>query len=684
MTRGAKRKTRGPGRRLLEIGKDLLIAALVLVNLTLAIMCLPSKTLTQTKWLAGALRPFAGLFGLNEAELTYTAPATGSTIVGAAQPLIITLSTEAGRQSAQYDFAALDELYGQYGSLLAQALESAETPQTCTRTEFYAALRGTGAAFCFPGAISPSVLGAWLNVRAPEGGQAQWYVLAQEEDGVTLYLAGEQFSAAKTALPAQSLTAQLETAVPDGSFFAFEAGQEPYAALDGLSLISAQSAQVSTGQSANPCDARFISALAAQIGINPYGDARFVDNDGTTSFTETNLSLRVSAQGQILLQVLQADPRFQSASLDERDRIEAARSLLSSLTGDDYGDARVYLQSYTADGTQAVCSFGYYLSSRSTCSRRRCCLPRRPRPVCRGAGRSGCCMRKTRAVSWPSAGKQTEEATDMSVSRMKNLIILVLSICAACLLAVAVPNRLSQTHEQRRMLAELKTLYESYGLRIELDELPRSPTLYSVELSESGAQTAAQALLGQKAAQPDGGDRFESEYTSELGTLTLTRTGGFSAVLTGGAHVRNYEKSAAKLLHSMGFQFQQLSRRQTEAGVTLEAEQTLLGVPVFGSGLTLSYADGQLQRVEGTFYTGSEAITRVSEQESISGADALARLLAGRDALGWVGSAVTELTLGYLPSENAGTGMRFVPVWRIETDAGSFYVNGITREITPL
>lgn len=272
----------------------------------------------------------------------------------------------------------------------------------------------------------------------------------------------------------------------------------------------------------------------------------------------------------------------------------------------------------------------------------------------------------------------------MSVSRMKNLIILVLSICAVCLLAVAVPNRLSQTHEQRRMLAELKTLYESNGLRIELDELPRSPTLYSVELSESGAQTAAQALLGQKAAQPDGGDRFESEYTSELGTLTLTRTGGFSAALTGGAHVRNYEKSAAKLLHSMGFQFQQLSRRQTESGVTLEAEQTLLGVPVFGSGLTLSYADGQLQRVEGTFYTGSEAITRVSEQESISGADALARLLAGRDALGWVGSAVTELTLGYLPSENAGTGMRFVPVWRIETDAGSFYVNGITREITPL
>ena len=63
-------------------------------------------------------------------------------------------------------------------------------------------------------------------------------------------------------------------------------------------------------------------------------------------------------------------------------------------------------------------------------------------------------------------------------------------------------------------------------------------------------------------------------------------------------------------------------------------------------------------------------------------ADALAQLLARRDALGWVGSAVTGLTQAYLPSDQAGTGIRFVPVWLVETDAGSFFINGITREIT--
>ena len=81
----------------------------------------------------------------------------------------------------------------------------------------------------------------------------------------------------------------------------------------------------------------------------------------------------------------------------------------------------------------------------------------------------------------------------MSASRMKNLILLILTLCALGLLCIVVPNRLAQTHEQRQMLQELKTLYESYGLSVLLDELPRSPVLYSVELSEDGAQTAAQA-----------------------------------------------------------------------------------------------------------------------------------------------------------------------------------------------
>ena len=146
-----------------------------------------------------------------------------------------------------------------------------------------------------------------------------------------------------------------------------------------------------------------------------------------------------------------------------------------------------------------------------------------------------------------------------------------------------------------------------------------------------------------------------------------------------------YTRHYARKLNSSAFMADAWHHRSdalSSVGSLIGIGGAMLGVPVLGSQLALSYTDDCLTAVEGTFYTGGSSITRVSEQEAISAADALAQLLARRDALGWVGSAVTGLTQAYLPSDQAGTGIRFVPVWLVETDAGSFFINGITREIT--
>lgn len=151
---------------------------------------------------------------------------------------------------------------------------------------------------------------------------------------------------------------------------------------------------------------------------------------------------------------------------------------------------------------------------------------------------------------------------------------------------------------------------------------------------------------------------------------------------TGGSRVRSSEKAAEKLLRAMDFQYQTLTRSRRRRAPCRSAPRRRCSACRCSRQLALTYTDDCLTAVEGTFYTGGSSITRVSEQESISAADALAQLLARRDALGWVGSAVTGLTQAYLPSDQAGTGIRFVPVWLVETDAGSFFINGITREIT--
>ena len=135
----------------------------------------------------------------------------------------------------------------------------------------------------------------------------------------------------------------------------------------------------------------------------------------------------------------------------------------------------------------------------------------------------------------------------------------------------------------------------------------------------------------------------------------------------------------------MGFQYLSLSEPQRlRAGFyTLTATQTVLGVPVFSQGLTLTYANDRLVQLEGVFYTGAGTLTRISDQPCISAADALVAFLSARVDLGWVGSAVTGMTQGYVRSETAAAAaVHLTPVWRLETDTGSFDVNGITGEVT--
>ena len=93
-------------RRLIELGKDIIIALLTLAIGVLLLLALPVKTLTGTPWLAAAVKPFAGLFGMNEAELTYVETAVPAP--SAALPLAISVQNETGRCSAVYDAAALD------------------------------------------------------------------------------------------------------------------------------------------------------------------------------------------------------------------------------------------------------------------------------------------------------------------------------------------------------------------------------------------------------------------------------------------------------------------------------------------------------------------------------------------------------------------------------------------------
>lgn len=270
----------------------------------------------------------------------------------------------------------------------------------------------------------------------------------------------------------------------------------------------------------------------------------------------------------------------------------------------------------------------------------------------------------------------------MSVSKIKNLILLILALAVLALLPAVVPTQAARMGAERNVHEKLAALYSAYGLTLDAANLPASQTLYSIELEDPDASGAAQALLGGKTEEQPTAAGTLAGFTAVNGTFSLTRSGQLTARLTQASAAHDLTRATKRYLRSMDFSIAALTEPSREsAGVyTLTAQQSLFGVPVFESKLVFTYRNSELSRVEGTFYPSAQA-ARVSEDACISCADALVALLSNRDSLGWVGSEVTACEQGYLHSETASSALRFVPVWRIETDAGAFYVNGITREV---
>ena len=274
----------------------------------------------------------------------------------------------------------------------------------------------------------------------------------------------------------------------------------------------------------------------------------------------------------------------------------------------------------------------------------------------------------------------------MPVSKLKNLVLLVLLLANLALLALLIPDRVNQQRGDAALRQSICDLYAGQQVQLDPDTVPDTVSIYSLELAEdpAGSAAAAEALLGQSMVQDDA-TRYQSIYRSDSGQCTISRSGSFRASLEGRPAVRDLAKDAKKILRAMGFQYLSLSEPQRlRAGFyTLTATQTVLGVPVFSQGLTLTYANDRLVQLEGVFYTGADTLTRISDQPCISAADALVAFLSARVDLGWVGSAVTGMTQGYVRSETAAAAaVHLTPVWRLETDTGSFDVNGITGEVT--
>ena len=340
-------------RRLLELGKDLAILALLGLAVALALyIILPGPMFQLLNGTKSLLHPQA-----STAALRLQQPEAQEAV----RPNLVSVQGENGRTTWQYSFLETDAAYESLGRWLGEALGTSGEAEPITLDAWLEALASPGVYYRFPGSVPLRALADWLGAEFSGGISgtmtASAFAVSVIGERVLLsYQAGADYVRCDTQLSPEALLGALETYGSDGSLFAFE-GAEDYpqlAAMDPCALIPMTAVSVPTAEIQSQLSTEDVAVV---FGFNPYGDTSYTASTGARVFSDSDSRLEVLG-GRLSY----TTARKQWVAASDTAVTETARSLLEELTAGSLGDARLYLTGFDRTGDTVALTFGYLVS----------------------------------------------------------------------------------------------------------------------------------------------------------------------------------------------------------------------------------------------------------------------------------------------------------------------------------
>ena len=367
---GSKRRRRdialpkmSRGRRVLELAKDVLIAALICSAAVLAVR-------NQVYTAAGDTGVLSGLGALFGGEPT-AAPGNSdwSSPLDAAQPVRLAVTRQAAdtvlRYGVQYDAEQTDRDTAALSGFLGEALASARTPEPVSRTQWEAALRTSGIYVDLLGEVPLPVLCRWMGqqestdlaagsvrrlvVAAPEGADSAMLYYKNESDGL-YYACATSVSCEDYLLPA------LEGYGDNGARFAFELDPEHYGNLAPETLVLRTAPEPGVYRVAAPLDLNESSARTSLERVFSFYAADYPAAGGWV--VREGDTLRVTSGGSVTYEADEdgGEPRYPVGD-DIASVVETTRKLaadgLSAWCGKQTNPARLYLSELERTGWES-------------------------------------------------------------------------------------------------------------------------------------------------------------------------------------------------------------------------------------------------------------------------------------------------------------------------------------------
>lgn len=265
----------------------------------------------------------------------------------------------------------------------------------------------------------------------------------------------------------------------------------------------------------------------------------------------------------------------------------------------------------------------------------------------------------------------------MQSTRLKNIIILILALLNLFLLGSLLSRQAAQLESRSRTAEQLTALFEANNITLSQSAVTFDPPPEGASLNRDVDQERQLAafLLGKGMTHSSQSSVIYS-YESSAGAAVFSAGGAFEAAILLGEDT-NVERLCRELCRQ--FQYDDLTVSQEEP-FSASATRTFDGYPVSNCTVTFS-VQGSALTVSGTFLPAA-ASSSDGETGSLDAVSALTEFLNAHLESGAVVSHVTDVTACYQVQNTSASAMSLVPMWCIQTDFGSYYVNCYTGTVT--
>lgn len=269
----------------------------------------------------------------------------------------------------------------------------------------------------------------------------------------------------------------------------------------------------------------------------------------------------------------------------------------------------------------------------------------------------------------------------METYRLKNIIILILLLLNLFLLLLITSRYSSQIKASQDLISQTVSLLEKNNILIEaplLREDKESLSAYSVDRNKKEEAAFVAAFLGTALSVNDIGGGTDL-YDSISGSAAFRSNGSFSLNrFSFASPISYYETFVSDYCPS---HYREVNQQEEDGILTVTALPFIKDLPVYSASIDFVFEENSLTTISGYFMPSSEGSAQATS--SISKCSAVVSLMDYCHAEGHICNQITGLSTGYLLQSTVSIPLLLSPVYKIDTNMSSYYVNVSTGHVFP-